>query len=275
VIATETTNDPTKTEVALFSVSDNAIAEIAEEARKIGPADDRGGYLATIKMIAKTRGLRGDIEKRRVTLKADALAWGRKVDGEAGRLTKQLLEIEEPLKQKKAAVDDAKERERRAAEDAERLRVEEQARAHREAEDKRLEAERERQRAEDERQRQEREKLLAVRDQLAAEQAEVERKRQALEAEQRRVAAEEKARLDKIRADEQAVEAAARAELERAQAERRQAALAPDREKLLAFAAQVRALTGPEWMTTEEGERALAEALKGLADTAHYLETVL
>lgn len=73
--------------------------------------------------IAEIRGLRTAVEARRKELKADALEWGRKVDGEAKRITGLLLEIEEPLKREKARVDEEKEAKKRQKEEAERARV--------------------------------------------------------------------------------------------------------------------------------------------------------
>jgi hypothetical protein len=96
----------------LYDVTDAAIADLKQELTGLTE------YHAVSKGIAKVRTLRTRIEATRKQLKADSLAWGRKVDSEAKRITEQLEAIEEPLKQLKAAIDDAKEREKAAIEAA-------------------------------------------------------------------------------------------------------------------------------------------------------------
>ncbi|MFY7700494.1 MAG: hypothetical protein ACOVQH_09510 [Burkholderiaceae bacterium] len=96
----------------LYDVTDAAIAELKQELSGLTE------YNAVSKGIAKVRTLRTRIEATRKQLKADSLAWGRKVDSEAKRITEQLEAIEEPLKLLKAAIDEAKEREKAAIEAA-------------------------------------------------------------------------------------------------------------------------------------------------------------
>jgi hypothetical protein len=117
-----------------YSVTDNAIAELRQELAGL-TAETREGYELVRQAIARTRGLRTDIEERRKELNRDALDWQRKVNGEAKRLTGLLLEIEEPLKARKQAVDDEKDRLRREAERAELIKLEDELRAKREAEE--------------------------------------------------------------------------------------------------------------------------------------------
>ena len=78
------------------------------------------GYEEVRKAIGDLRGLRVAIEDRRKELKKDSLEFGRLVDGEAKRITALIEGIEEPLKLKKAAVDDEKERLRKEKEAAEK-----------------------------------------------------------------------------------------------------------------------------------------------------------
>lgn len=72
-----------------FSKSDAAIALMAEKFLPLtlaNPTDAKGfGVIHEARMLVKTK--RVEIEKRRVELKADALAFGRQVDSEAKRLT--------------------------------------------------------------------------------------------------------------------------------------------------------------------------------------------
>ena len=97
-----------ETPLRLYDVTDAAIADLKKELTGLTE------YNAVSKGIAKVRTLRTRIEATRKQLKADSLAWGRKVDSEAKRITEQLEAIEEPLKQLKAAIDDAKEAEKAA-----------------------------------------------------------------------------------------------------------------------------------------------------------------
>lgn len=69
------------------------------------------------------RGLRTKVEKRRKELKADALEYGKKVDGAAKELTEKLLEIEEPIATAKKDFDTAVEVAKREAALAEEKRI--------------------------------------------------------------------------------------------------------------------------------------------------------
>ncbi|MDD5304859.1 MAG: hypothetical protein PHS14_17315, partial [Elusimicrobia bacterium] len=138
----------TSAQLVRYDVTEAQIAETKAKFSALS-ADTWKGYEEVRLAIAQVRDTRVAVEKRRVELKADALAYGRLVDSEAKRFTNLLLEIEEPLKAKKAAVDDEKAR-KKAEEDAAKLRAieaelaakrakeEAEARAAREAEEKRL-----------------------------------------------------------------------------------------------------------------------------------------
>ncbi len=115
--------DPERTKpLVQYTPSDAAIAELKTQLGGL-KADTPVGYELVRQGIAQTRNFRVAIEKRRVELKADALAWGRKVDSEAHRLTDLLLEIETPLKLEKQKIDEEKERTRREAEEAEKAKI--------------------------------------------------------------------------------------------------------------------------------------------------------
>ena len=104
--------------VALYDVTDAAIEELKQELTGLAE------YSAVSKGITKVRTLRTRIEATRKQLKADSLAWGRKVDAEAKRITEALEAIEEPLKRLKQQIDEAKEREKAAIEAARRVEIE-------------------------------------------------------------------------------------------------------------------------------------------------------
>lgn len=92
-----------------FNITDAAIAELADKYSGM-KADTPDNYKAISAAIRDVVSNRTAIEKRRKELKADALAWGKKVDTEAKRITAALTKIEEPLKATKKAVDDEKAR---------------------------------------------------------------------------------------------------------------------------------------------------------------------
>lgn len=167
-------------------------------------ATTREGYEAVRGAIATLRTTRVGVERRRVELKASALEYGRRVDAVAKQLTTELEAIEEPLKAKKAVIDDERERVKREKEAAEKAKVEAEIRAKREAEEARLRAERE---AEEARLAVEREAQRVEAERLAAERAAIAKEREAAEAARRE--AEERAE-----AERREVDAKARAERE-------------------------------------------------------------
>ena len=241
------------------------------------------------------------IEKRRVELKADALAFGRNVDAEAKRITVQLSAIEDPLKAQKDAVDNEKARIRQEEEaariraleaviQANRERQEAALKAVRDAEEARLAAERialdaerailaeERRKAdeaaavarkaEDERLRVERARLEQIE---AAQRLE----QDAIDADRRKVAAEreqaERAEFERQAKIKAAAEAAKQAERDRLAAAEQRAkldALKPDIEKVHAFATAIRAL----WLAAPKPRSKDAKAV--IADAVEVLEQV-
>jgi hypothetical protein len=114
------------------------------------------------------------LEKVRTKLKADVLERGRQIDGEAKRIGALFAAIEDPIKEQIARQERCEEEARQAAIRAEQERIEAEARAKKEAE----------------------ERLLAQqRDELA-------RQRAALEAEQRKAAEAERARREAVESEE-------------------------------------------------------------------------
>jgi hypothetical protein len=232
-------------QVIQYVVTDAAIEALRKEFATVS-FDNPKNYAVGVKALAEVRTLRTWVEKKRVELKADAVAWGRKVDAEAKRVTGLLLAMEEPLKEKKAAVDEAKERAEREAKEAAWRAEQERLLAERRAEEEKLKAEREQlaaARAEQERIAAEQRKVA---DDQAAERRKIEAERYALDGEKRRQAREDADRLAKILDDEEraakverdriAAEQAKILEAERKAAEaKRLEALKPDLEKLAGF----------------------------------------
>lgn len=107
-----------------YSVTDAAIAELRNKfSGLVVPAGDKQAYKALTSAIAEVRTLRTDVEATRTALKEDALKYGRMVDAEAKRITALLVEIEQPLKDQKAAFDEAVEKARQERHLAEQKRI--------------------------------------------------------------------------------------------------------------------------------------------------------
>lgn len=76
-------------------------------------ATNAKGYEANRAARGELVKLRTMVEKRRVELKADSLAYGRRIDGFAKFMTAAIESVEEPIRKKIKDVDDAKEREKK------------------------------------------------------------------------------------------------------------------------------------------------------------------
>ncbi len=288
-----------------YDVTEAQIAAIGKKCEGM-TCDTPKDYEIVRSAIGDLRDARVKIEKRRVELKADALAFGRLVDSEAKRFTVLIEAVENPLKAKKALVDDAKAREKAEAEAAKiraieaeiaanRARQEAEAKALRDAEDARLKIERERLDAErrqldeerrkvEEAGRAQREKDAAALRLEQARQAEVEaaqrREREKLDAERREIEAarqrQERAEFErqaKLLAEE---EAKAKIEADRIAAaalEAKLAALKPDLEKVRAFADAIRALAVPK-VKSKKVTTVLAAAQMTLEQVAGSLDEV-
>lgn len=112
-------------ELAEFRKQDAAIAKLAEQylPLKINGLEDRDGFKAVHEARMIVKNTRVSVEKKRVELKADALAYGRAVDTEAKRLTELLEPIESHLSAEEDAVVQERERIRRAAEERRRAMI--------------------------------------------------------------------------------------------------------------------------------------------------------
>lgn len=279
-------------ELVTYPVTVEAIAEAKAKYAGLS-CDTPAGYEQVRLAIAHVRTTRVAVEDRRVALKADALAYGRLVDSRAKEITALLVEIEEPLKAKKQAVDDEKARARAEAEAAKLRALEAEIAARRAAQEEEARLVRE---AEEKRLAEERAALEAERAKLAEAQAALEAARAAEAAAWKRAEAERIARMEAERkAEADRIEAAARAERDRLEAERRAeaerqraerdriaaekraaeiAALRPDLEKIAAFSAQIRALVPPE-MADPRLTRELIAPSAALARVADDLDDLV
>lgn len=115
----ELTVEPTtRPELAEFRKQDAAIAELRKKYMplKIDGLKDKAGFEAVHEARMIVRNTRVSVEKKRVELKADALAYGRAVDSEAKRLTELLSPIESHLEAEEDAVTQERERIKQEAE---------------------------------------------------------------------------------------------------------------------------------------------------------------
>jgi DNA polymerase III gamma/tau subunit len=121
-------------DIAKFGVADAAIAELKEKFAplQIAGVDDLQGFEAVKRARLEVRKYRTRIEEVRKALKADSLEYGRRVDGEAKRLTALILEVEGGLQAKETAIEQERLRiaqEAQRALEARRAQRIEQARA--------------------------------------------------------------------------------------------------------------------------------------------------
>ncbi len=249
----------TSAELVTYPVTVAAIAETKAKYAGLS-CDTPAGYEEVRLAIAHVRTTRVAVEDRRVALKADALAYGRLVDSKAKEITAMLLEIEEPLKAKKAAVDDEKARIKAEAEAvklraleaeiaANRARQEEEARLVREAEEKRLAEERAAIEAE-------RAKLAEAQAKLDAERkAEQDRIDTAARIERERIDAER----EKLAAERRVEEDRQRVEREKIEAERRAVAAEREKAERAEFERQAKIRAEQEAIEKIERERVAAE----------------
>lgn len=240
-----------------FSLADSAIAEMSDQYMPLTVAglEDQAGYDIVRRARFDVRDKRIEVERVRKLLKADALAYGRKVDGEAKRITALLAPIESHLKLQEKPFDDEKDRIKNAA----RLKAEAEAAKQIADLDARIKAKQDAQAA----------RLKAEREELDAE-------RREMEAKIARIAADQKATQEKIDAERRAIEMekakAEAAEKEaalkaKAEAEERAEALRPDREKLLSVADAVKAIVVPSVSAVAQGTWDGVETILEVAET--------
>ena len=119
-----TLENVTQGQVITYCVTKAEIAKLADKYKDV-PSDlsVKENYEFCRVGSGEIRGLRSEVEKRRKELKADALAWGKKVDGTAKEITALLIDIEEPMATAKKEYDTAIEVAKREAALAEEKRV--------------------------------------------------------------------------------------------------------------------------------------------------------
>jgi len=113
-------------ELAVFRKQDSIIAEMRANymALKINGVDDRKGFDAVHKARMIVKNTRIEVEKTRTALKASVIDRGRRIDGEAKRVTDLMAPIEKYLTDQEEAITEEKERLRREAEEAQKAKVE-------------------------------------------------------------------------------------------------------------------------------------------------------
>lgn len=106
-----------------FNITDAALAELAEKYSNL-PADlsDKDNYRATQDAINDLRSYRPKIKDKGKNLKAEALAWQKKVVAEEKRLDDAICAMLNPLAERKKAYDDKIEAEKEARRKAEQAR---------------------------------------------------------------------------------------------------------------------------------------------------------
>lgn len=108
-----------------YPIADIAIEQLAHDylPLQIDGAQDAAGYKAVraARLVVKSK--RIEIEKTRKALKADAIAYGRLVDGEAKRLVGLLAPVEEHLTAEEEAYNAEREAIKRAEEEAKQQRL--------------------------------------------------------------------------------------------------------------------------------------------------------
>ena len=103
-----------------FSVADEEISLMKAGYSGL-EANTPKGLQEVKKALAHVKGTRTSLDKHRASLKRDSIAYGRKVEAEANRLKGLLLEVEDPLREKR----DAEVRERKRLQ-AEKERIEQE-----------------------------------------------------------------------------------------------------------------------------------------------------
>lgn len=269
-------------ELVEFRRQDAAIAKLAETFMplRIESVDDKEGFKKVHEARMIVKNTRVGLEKTRVALKADALAYGRAVDSEAKRLFGLIEPIESHLDREEAKVTEEKKRREAAAAEAKRLRLQNRLDALvkvamvadprwvEELSDEAFAKELADATAEFEAQKAEQAEAAAKRkaeeEALAAERAELDKIRKEQEAERARLAAEQKRLDDERKAKEHAEE------IERAKAEAAEKAKRETEERLAREAEQKR-LAEEASVAREKAEAEAKEAarIKAEAERPH------
>lgn len=118
------------TELQKFDVPAEAIASMKEEYLPliINGLEDKEGFDKVHEARMKVKGIRINVEKRRVELKEDSLKYGRAVDAEAKRITALLSPIEAHLEAEEKRITEEKERIKEEEKRKEREKMEDRVR---------------------------------------------------------------------------------------------------------------------------------------------------
>lgn len=263
----EDPQDQEKRQVALYDVSVQQLEALRERALTLDCSTPER-YDETRRMIGILRTSRTRIEKKRKEHNAEHQEAIRFVNGVAKQITQFIENLEEPLKQMKLEVDDAKERAKRKAEEEEAKRLADIERA-------RLEAEEEERRAAHAAQEA---KNAEEAKRLADERAALNAEREALAAEQRKLNAEreeaaqaERDRLAAIEAEKVAQRAKEESELLAAEQERRRQERLPDVDKMKAYGLAIISISPPE-VQSPEAKALVSRVILDLSRIARHLE---
>ena len=115
-----------ETAVVEYNITDAVIAEMKSiyMGLTITDLDDKEQFDAVHSARMTVKGKRVEVEKRRKELKADALAWGKKVDGKAKEIFEKLEPIETHLDREEKKFTDEKKRVKEEADRLEREKIE-------------------------------------------------------------------------------------------------------------------------------------------------------
>lgn len=250
-------------ELKKYNVTDASIAELSERclALKVSGIDDKEGYevVKTARIGVKNR--RVEVEKKRKELKADSVAFGKAVDGEAKRIFALIAPIEDHLIAQEKIVEDEKDRVKEEKAEKERKEGEERQKEFEEAnrvEEERLEKVRLEQEATAAELKKQQDKIDADNKRIADEEVEKERLANVQKVE------EEAAELARINAnkEQEEKEEQERKDVEQAQKdEALRVAMLPDKEKLLLYAERLRAIELPS-LSHQESHAVLTEAVE-------------
>ena len=247
-------DDFIETELAKYDLPSAKIAELKDKYLNaiVKDVDDKGNYEFCKAGHQEIKVLRVNIDKRRVELKRSSLEFGRAVDGEARRLSKEIEEIEQHLYIQRKVVEDEKERIRKEKEAAIRLEEEKKQRE----EQERLDAIRKEQEAKELEIKEAQEKIEAEKKAIEEEKLRIQREnerieREKKEAEERRLQAIEEEKLRKEKEKQRAIE------LEKAKKEAAEAARKKAIEDVLRKEAEMK-----QKAEQEEREAKRLEALK-------------
>lgn len=220
-------------------------------------ADTDVGYQEVKAGIREVSKYRTGVERSRKELKKSAIDWGKKVDAEAKRVTKLLLEIETPLRLEKQKVDDEADRIRREEQDRLRLAEEAKQEAERkvrtEEEAAKREAERKEREAETAKLAEDRRILETDRKKLELEREKIANEREDIEAKQRSMAEKAFAAESKQREAKDRKRVEEEIKHDKAEAKRLAEERKPDEQKLREFGDMLGKLEFPQ-LQTEWGE---------------------